>query len=127
MPSDHAHTVLVVDDDEDILEAMVLFLEAAGLTVQGASGAEDAPQRLRAGLRSCVAVVDVIMPDVDGWMFVERLRADRAFADVCVLMYSGAKEDPARAHQLGVRAFFLKPCEPYAIVEAIATHCPHSA
>ena len=126
MAPPHAHSVLVVDDDEDNLEAMLLYLEASGLMVRGATAADDALQQLRAGLRPCVVVVDVIMPDVDGWTLVERLRANPALADMCVLMHSGAQEDPARARELDVRGFLLKPSEPSAIVEAIARHCPAS-
>jgi len=119
--------VLVVDDDEDNLEALVLYLEAAGLTVQGAASAADALKQLRAGFRPCVVVVDLVMPDMDGWMLVEALRADRRLASLRVLLHSGGDEDPDRARRLGVRACFLKPVEPHTITDAIAEHCPASS
>ena len=63
--------------------------------------AEDALHRLHEGLRPCVVVVDVVMPDVDGWTFVESLRADPTLAGLSVIMHSGIAPDAARAGRLG--------------------------
>jgi len=123
----HAHSVLVVDDDEQNLTALVLYLDATGFTVRGATGAADALAQLHAGFRPCSMLIDVVMPEVDGWTLVERLRKHPQFATIPVVLHSGVDVDPARARRLGVAASFIKPTDPHDIVAALAEHCPRRA
>ena len=120
----HAHRVLIVDDDEGSLEALVAYLEAAGFTVAGAASGAEALERLREGMRPCALVVDVVMPAMDGWTLVEHLQADPMLAALSVILYSGTYPEPERARRLGVRRFFLKPVEPQRITDAVAECCP---
>ncbi len=124
MAAPHVHTVLVVDDDDDNLTALLFYLEALGHAVHGAGSGDDALRVLHTGVQPCVVVVDLIMPDMSGWELVARLRADAAFATVPVVLHTGAAEDPMRMLELGVRAALVKPCEPHTIADAIAAHCP---
>jgi CheY-like chemotaxis protein len=119
----HGHSVLVVDDDEQNLTALVLYLDTVGFTVQGAGGATEALERLRAGFRPCGMLVDVVMPLIDGWELVEHLRRDPALASIPVVLHSGVDLDRERARRLRVAASFVKPTDPKDIVAALAEHC----
>lgn len=116
-----------MDDDEQNLIALVLYLEAAGFTVRGANGAADALEQLGAGFQPCGMLIDVVMPVLDGWTLVERLRADPRFSAVPVVLHSGVDVDPERARRLGVAASLIKPTDPKEIVAALAEHCPRAA
>jgi CheY-like chemotaxis protein len=120
----HTHSVLVVDDDEQNLTALVLYLDAEGFTVHGACGGTDALEQLRAGFLPCGMLIDVVMPVMDGWDLIEQMRQDSALAGISVVIHSGAELDPRRARHLGVSATFVKPTDPKEIVAALAEHCP---
>ncbi len=122
-----AHTVLVVDDDEDIREALTQLFTSHGYTVHAAWGAEEALRQLRAGFRPCVSLVDLRMPGMDGWGLIERMRADRELAAIAVVVLSAHFTNMERADQLGVRQFITKPPEPGRLTAAVERHCRRRA
>src|SRR6185436_19157933 len=82
------HTVLVVDDHEDVRMALEAVLVANGSEVVTASEGEEALGRLRDGVRPCVIVLDLMMPKLDGWEFREAQLADAALASIPVIVLS---------------------------------------
>src|SRR5262245_59771290 len=84
----HRHTILVVDDDRGVREAMEALLLAEGLEAVGAEDGQDALDRLRAGLRPCIILLDLMMPKIDGFAFRHAQRADPALADIPVIAFS---------------------------------------
>jgi CheY-like chemotaxis protein len=83
------HHVLVVDDHDDIRDAMALVLELEGCAVAPSCGVEDAFRRVQQGFRPCVVLLDLHMPDLDGWAFLKRTRHEPNLADVPVVIVSG--------------------------------------
>lgn len=123
MSKPHTHAVLVVDDDDDARNGLVLFCDALGVAACGAESAEDALRRLRDGLRPCGMIVDVGMPEIDGWMLVERMRRDPDLAAMPVVLLSGYQCDAARVAALGIAKAFIKPAEPAVVVAAVTACC----
>src|SRR5688500_14122232 len=71
-------SLLVVDDDPDLREALEELLLGAGLRVSLAVSGADALRQLRQGLRVDLVLLDLHMPEMDGWAFrVEQLRDSR--------------------------------------------------
>jgi len=102
-------SVLVIDDDAAVRELMQRYLEAAGIAVTvAADGAEGL--RLAAALRPGVITLDILMPGMDGWAVLERLKADPDLADIPVVMAS-VLEDRARGFTLGAAGFVTKPID----------------
>lgn len=60
-------TLLVIDDDLDVLDAMHLVLRTAGYDVHCASDGREALAMLRAGLVPALVITDLMMPDLTGW------------------------------------------------------------
>jgi CheY-like chemotaxis protein len=121
----HAHSVLVVDDHDDSREALTALLRASGFDVREAASADDALTQLRQGLRPCVALLDLRMPDVDGWALWDRIRAepDPTVARVPVAFVSGDLAQRERAHRAGIREFLAKPVDPDELVGVVARYC----
>jgi DNA-binding response OmpR family regulator len=98
---------LVIDDDADIRGLVAELLERAGLSVEQA---EDG----RAGLRSLhrqppdVVVLDVSMPELDGWQTLERIR-DLSDVPVLMLTARGAELERVRGLQAGADDYVVKP------------------
>jgi len=99
------HRVLLVDDDEDNLEAARAVLEALGQHVEIATGGADAIARVEVGERYDVVLTDLGMPGTSGWEVAERLHA-LAPATPVWLVTGWARElrpdDPRRALLAGV-------------------------
>jgi DNA-binding response OmpR family regulator len=103
----NAPRVLVIDDDEDIRGLVAELLKRAGLDV------EQAPNG-RAGLRSFhqapadLVVLDVSMPELDGWETLERIR-DLSDVPVMMLTARGAELERVRGLQAGADDYMVKP------------------
>lgn len=99
--------ILVIDDDEVLLNVVGRALRAAGFQVLSATSAEEGLERF-AALKPDCAVVDVYLPGLDGFAFVERARA--ISPDVPMLMLSGLEggDHERKAQQAGARRFLQK-------------------
>ena len=86
-----ARRVLIVDDDDDFRELMRLQLSYAGYDVLDARDAESAIQIARAS-HPDVITVDLLMPGIDGWSFIDRLRQEEGLADIPIVVVSGAAD-----------------------------------
>jgi len=99
--------VLVIDDDDDIRGLVVELLQRAGLEVEQAGDG-------RAGLRAFhqsqpdLVLLDVSMPDLDGWQTLERIR-DLSDVPVMMLTARGAELERVRGLQAGADDYMVKP------------------
>jgi DNA-binding response OmpR family regulator len=100
-------TVLVVDDDADIRRLVRTLLEKEGATVYEAADGRAALREFHARSPDLV-VLDVSMPELDGWEVLERIRD---LADVPVLMLTafGQETDRVRGLQAGADDYVVKP------------------
>ena len=83
--------VLVVDDDDDFREMMRQQLQHAGYVVFDARDAASAIQIARTA-RPHVITVDLVMPGLDGWTFIDTLRGEAALAAIPIVVVSGAPD-----------------------------------
>jgi CheY-like chemotaxis protein len=108
--------ILIVDDDPLFRSLTSMLLESRGLTVTTASGCQEA-LTLLATNGAGVAVVDMVMPEIDGIATIRKLRA--ASSDLVFVACSGhnAEEFETALRELQVREFIAKP---FTIEELIA-------
>ena len=106
-------TVLVADDDEDILTLVSLRLERAGYEIVRASDGDQALRLVRER-RPSLAVLDVTMPKLTGYEVTERLRADEATRDLPVILLTARVQegDIARGLAAGATDYVTKPFDP---------------
>jgi len=111
--------VLLVEDNPDSNAALELFLRSHGYDVMTAFDGEQAIERLRAGPRPSVVLLDVMMPGKDGNAFRREQLADPALASIPVIVFSGAYDVGGIAERLGVRDYLTKPVAPAALIKAV--------
>jgi two-component system CheB/CheR fusion protein len=102
--------ILVVDDMQDMLDVFVSLLEANGATVFAAAGADGA-LRILARENIDLLISDVSMPEIDGYEFLRRVRADPRHAALPAIAVSGMQRDNdiADARAAGFSAHLGKP------------------
>jgi CheY-like chemotaxis protein len=103
--------VLVVDDDDTIRDAIADAPEFEGYSVARARHGEEALRQVRAAPPR-VIVMDLMMPVMDGWTFVERCRAESLCAGVAIVVVSASHNLRSAARRLtanGVSAVIAKP------------------
>jgi two-component system OmpR family response regulator len=103
--------VLLVDDDRDWVLVMELALMFAGFRVAHAYSGEDALALIERGEPDAI-VLDIALPDIDGWGVLRRLAATSLILRIPVVVVSGRAggDTRDRVTELGGRAFLAKPC-----------------
>ena len=113
--------VLVVDDDASIRQLLELTFSVEGFEV---TTARDGREGLHSALDDPpdVVVLDVMMPELDGWTVAERLKADPRTADVPVVFLSARTQDSdlRRGRELGAAAYVTKPFDTFDLVELVS-------
>jgi CheY-like chemotaxis protein len=100
--------ILLVDDDPDILEATSGFLQDEGFEVQQARDGSTALDMVRASPPDLM-LLDLMMPVLDGWAFVERLRKERLAPGVPLVVFSADRDVRQKAASLNADAILRKP------------------
>lgn len=102
-------TVLVVEDDKFLRELLLEKLLGSNISVVGAMDGKEAFKLLET-LHPAVILLDIILPDINGFEILQKIRANKNMADVPVLILSNLdqKEDMDRAHALGANGFMIK-------------------
>ena len=106
--------ILVVDDDQHIRELVAVFLRRAGFQVFEAGDGREALAMLDS-LSVDLAILDIMMPNMDGWDLCKELRKH---SDLPVLMLTakGETSQKLRGFALGTDDYIVKPFEPLELV-----------
>jgi len=112
--------ILVVEDNTDLVELLRLSLKEAGFTVTTAQNGVDALKKIRATPPDLI-VLDLVLPELDGFAVCESLRQDSATASIPVLLLSGLSGEFARytGMECGAHEFVTKPVSPDHLVSRI--------
>ena len=103
-------TVLVCEDNPDILEMLVFILEGEGYQVQGTNKGSGILQRLK-HMTADLVLLDLRIPDMDGYEVLSAVRSTYGAQapPVVILSAKSGPEDRALAFSLGARDFIEKP------------------
>jgi CheY-like chemotaxis protein len=114
--------ILVVEDDRSIRESILDLLQAEGFEVIAAENGTIGIQRAQEWLPDLI-LCDVVMPYMDGYQVLERLRCNSTTAAIPLIFLTamGAKEDIRQGMELGADDYLSKPCTAEELMKAIAT------
>jgi DNA-binding response OmpR family regulator len=115
--------VLVVEDDPDLNEMIGAYVRLAGYAYRPALDGSSALRELRAQ-RPALVLLDLMLPDMDGFEVCRLLRENAATRDVPVVVLSAVNEAESRhrAQELDVREYLTKPFDPDALMDAVQRH-----
>jgi CheY-like chemotaxis protein len=114
-----APAVLIVDDDDDVRETLRACLEEEGFLVRTARNGLEAFAQLDEGVKPRLILLDLMMPEMNGWEVLERLRSDQERAAIPVAVMSGSHRGEVHAADYVVP----KPFDLGAMVELVREHC----
>jgi CheY-like chemotaxis protein len=103
-------TILVIDDTPDLQRSIIQFLNMEGYNTVGAVNGRDALEKLAHTVPDLV-ITDLLMPVMDGYSFIEHIKADMHLKDIPVVVFSAKPDDESqdRALALGAVRFIRKP------------------
>jgi DNA-binding response OmpR family regulator len=110
--------ILVVDDEEDILHFLELVLREKGYEVATASSGHEALTRAQM-VRPDLILLDIMMPQMDGWEVLKLLRVDEGTSDIPVAMLSARTEAKDRVQGLQEGAVDYI-CKPFSLQDLLA-------
>jgi len=103
-------TVLVVEDDRDVRQAIAEVLSDCEYKALHASNGAEALERLRtAPVQPCVILLDIMMPTMDGWQFRAAQRSDPSVKDIPVVILTAHADADTAAEQMDAAGFLMKP------------------
>ena len=111
-----AHRILVVDDEPNILDVLTMALRFQGFEVETAATGEQALSAA-ASFKPQLMVLDIMLPDMEGFEVARRLGAQRAQVPIVFLTARDATEDKIRGLSIGGDDYVTKP---FSLEELIA-------
>ena len=116
------NTILVIDDDSDMLDMMTRFLEKEDYQVITAASGEEG-LKLAKECHPAVITLDVLMPQVDGWKVLKLLKADPETVDIPVVMLT-LMGDRSMGLALGAIEYLNKPVDRNHLLKILHRYCP---
>lgn len=115
-----SHSILVAEDEPNIVESLSFLMENSGLRVRVAYDGPTALAMVHAQ-RPDLLLLDIMMPGCDGFELLERLRADPRCAGMRIIMLTakGREADRRKASELGVDDFITKPFSTREVVRRV--------
>jgi two-component system OmpR family response regulator len=116
MEAAEAHRILVVDDEPNIVDVVSMALRFQGFAIESAGNGTDAVAAVSA-FKPDLIVLDVMLPDMDGFEVARRLGAQQARVPIIFLTARDATEDKVRGLSIGGDDYVTKP---FSLEELVA-------
>jgi CheY-like chemotaxis protein len=111
--------ILVIEDDPKALELLRIYLSEAGYRVEAAKDGEEGLEKAKQ-LAPAAVILDVLLPRVDGWDFLTKVKADAATRDIPVIITS-ILDQKGKGFALGAADYLVKPVEKNTLLKTLDT------
>jgi two-component system response regulator MprA len=118
LSEDH-RLLLIVEDDREVAETLHDFLADEGFRIVMARNGKDALEQLRAGLRPSAIVLDLLMPEMDGWQFRKEQVADARLRDIATIIFTATALKPESSASLPGVEVMRKPIDADELVRTV--------
>jgi CheY-like chemotaxis protein len=122
-PASATEYVLVIEDDDDLREAIADVLQDEGHVVRTARNGREALDYLRAHPAPCMILLDLMMPVMTGDQFRAAQLADPALAAVPVVVMTASNDGRQRAEKMHALEYLAKPVMVPRLLDTIQRHC----
>ena len=112
-------SILLVEDDPDIRESLHGFLTQEGYDVVTAENGQEAIEKIE-GLKPGLVLLDLMMPVMNGWEFLEEKKQQRSLAKIPVLVISAVPGSPCIPGAMG---FLKKPVDLNRLMDFVELYC----
>lgn len=114
-------TILCVEDEPEMIDLMELILSRKGYKVKGARGGMEGIQLIRE-LHPDLVLLDLMMPDMDGWEVYQQMKSDSALKDIPVIIVTAKAQNIDKVlglHIAKVDDYIAKPFSPQELIESV--------
>jgi len=110
--------ILIVEDEQDLSDLLLDVLETEGHRARTAGNGLEALSRIEER-RPQLILLDMMMPVMDGWQFIERLRANEEWTNIPVVVMTAVYDMSSLERKTGAKAILTKPFDLELIVDAV--------
>ncbi|MBV6394573.1 MAG: Alkaline phosphatase synthesis transcriptional regulatory protein PhoP [Anaerolineales bacterium] len=121
MNEENVKKILCVEDEPEMVDLIRLILNRRGFEVTGASGGVDGLNKIRAS-RPDLVLLDLMMPDMDGWEVYQQMKADNALKDIPVIVVTAKAQSIDKVlglHIAKVDDYIAKPFSPQDLLSSV--------
>jgi len=113
-------TILAIDDDDLVLKLLDVNFNKRGFNVVEYLGGEGAFEKAK-DLQPAVIILDIMMPLMDGWEVLEKLKGNPTTQDIPVIILTvmSSQENVSRAMDMGADRYMTKPFDPSDLVSLV--------
>ncbi|RRQ45237.1 response regulator [Chryseobacterium sp. SC28] len=117
--------ILIVDDDPHNIFALKLTLKARKYELESCMMAEEAIQKLKEDKDFCVVLMDMMMPEIDGYEAIRIIRNTPGISDTPIIAVTAQamEEDRIKCLEAGAQDYITKPIDVDLLISAIEKHC----
>lgn len=116
----NCHSILVVEDDDDIRNTLVDLLESEGYKTESAENGMKALEILQQIPKPCLVLLDMMMPIMNGREFLDQIMKDSLLAPIPVLVVSAIAD---QNNSKGAVGFIKKPIDIDVILRLVGQYC----
>jgi two-component system response regulator VicR len=113
--------ILCIEDEPEMIDLIRLILERRGFTVQGAAGGMEGIKKVRE-LRPDLVLLDLMMPDMDGWEVYQQMKAGETTRDIPVIVVTAKAQSIDKVlglHIAKVDDYIAKPFSPQELLASV--------
>jgi CheY-like chemotaxis protein len=122
-PDLSCHSILVVDDDPDVRDSLTEILGDEGYRVTGVRNGREALEYLHEQRRPSLILLDMMMPEMDGWRFRVEQQKSPELAPIPVVLLSAHGNVREAALALGAADYLRKPLRIESLLEIADRYC----
>ncbi|MBT3315090.1 MAG: response regulator [Anaerolineae bacterium] len=118
---DEVKNILCIEDEPEMIELVRLILGRHGFNVQGANGGKEGLEKVKKNPPSLI-LLDLMMPDVDGWEVYQQIKADEKTNHIPVIIVTAKAQNIDKVlglHVAKVDDYISKPFSPQALLESV--------
>ena len=123
VPAANLGTILIIEDDTEIREALTDILEFEGYEVMSVKNGQEGMNYLNQSPRPALILLDFMMPVMNGWQFRNAQKQDPLLADIPVVVLSADNAIDKKAQQVEANGFLKKPIELDHLLDMIKQYC----
>ncbi|MCA1899530.1 MAG: response regulator [Chloroflexi bacterium] len=113
--------ILCIEDEQEMIDLIQLILTRRGFEVRGASGGKEGLQAVRE-LHPDLVLLDLMMPDMDGWEVYQQMKADEATRGIPVIIVTAKSQNIDKVlglHIAKVDDYISKPFGPQELIDSV--------